>query len=894
MAAAPSSTNPIEPQGLRREEALERLAQHGPNELPAAHQRSLQRRLLDLLRQPMFALLVAATLLYLLLGDLTEGLTLAVFVLAVLVLTFWQEGRAEQAIDALQQLTQPQARVLRDGRVQTLPAREVVPGDLLLVAEGDRIAADAQLVQAQNLQVDESLMTGESVPVDKQAAKDPGSDPNTHDVHETDDSTLLLAGTHVVRGQGLARVSATGVASQIGRIGSALGQDLQAPTPLQQQTARLVRTIASVVLVLAATVVLMLGLQNGQWLPALLSGIALAMAFLPEEYSVVLTLFPALGARRLTASGVLTRRISAIETLGATTVLCTDKTGTLTENRMTVTALAAGSAHSPVIVHGAAAMLPVLDDRFHPLIEHAILASAPEPFDPMETAFHTLGRAQLQGTDRLHGERDDWQLVQAYALSPQLKAMSQVWRPHEGDNHIVSTKGAPEAVMDLCHLPAAERAQWSAVVEQLAAQGLRVLAVARGRFRGTDWPDTAHDFDFEWLGLLGLSDPLRADIAQAVAQCRSAGIRVLMITGDHPVTARVIATQAGLGQGLAQGGVGDHEVLTGTELATLDDAALAARIRQVCVCARITPEQKLRIVQALQAQGEIVAMTGDGVNDAPALRAAHVGIAMGGRGTDVAREAAALVLVDDRFASIVRGIRTGRRIFDNLRQSMRYIFAVHIPIAGMALLPLLGGWPPMLMPLHLALLELVIDPSCSVAFENEPEHPQVMQRPPRDTRAALFGPGELLLALGQGLCLLATAVAGWWWAQATLDEAGTRAMVLALLVLGNTGLMLVGRHTPGRKAEAEQPTPHEPARLRNPVAWGLAGLTVLALLMMLHASPLSTALRLAPLDARTWGVVLALVMVGTLGVLGLQRLARPARSDGNGSDIPKEGAARPR
>ena len=854
--------DPTASEGLRSEEARQRLAQYGPNALPQARQRSLMRRLLDLLRQPMFALLVAATLLYLALGDLTEGLTLAVFVLAVLVLTFWQEGRAEQAIEALQELTQPQARVVRDGRAQTIPAREVVPGDLLMVAEGDRIAADAQLLQAQNLQVDESLMTGESVPVDKQAV----------DSAAGEDHTQLLAGTHVVRGQGLAQVTATGATSQIGRIGSALGQDLQALTPLQRQTARLVRTIATVVLVLSAGVVLMLGWQNGLWLPALLSGIALAMAFLPEEYSVVLTLFPALGARRLTASGVLTRRINAIETLGATTVLCTDKTGTLTENRMTVTALAVGEAQAPAIVQGAAAVLPMLDERFHPLIEHAILASAVEPFDPMEAAFHALGQAQLKDTDHLHSAQG-WALVQAYALSPQLKAMSQVWRLSEGPDHIVSTKGAPEAVMDLCHLSAPERAHWSACVEQFAAQGLRVLAVARGRFSGQDWPATAHGFDFEWLGLLGLSDPLRADIPQAVAQCRSAGIRVLMITGDHPVTARVIAEQAGL----RSGPVSDSEVLTGTELAGLDDAALATRIRQVCVCARITPEQKLRIVQALQAQGEIVAMTGDGVNDAPALRAAHVGIAMGGRGTDVAREAAALVLVDDRFASIVRGIRTGRRIFDNLRQSMRYIFAVHIPIAGMALLPLLLGWPPMLMPLHLALLELVIDPSCSVAFENEPEHPQVMQRPPRDTRAALFGPGELLLALGQGLCLLATAVAGWWWAQGTLDESGTRAVVLALLVLGNTGLMLVGRHAPGRGGSTPPHDQTGKTRLRNPVAWSLAGLTVLALLLMLHVPTLATALQLAPLDAQAWRVVLAGVGAGTLAVVALQRLSGSGR-----------------
>jgi len=863
LSVAPSPASP-DLQGLNSEQAMRLLAERGPNALPLAQRRGLARRGLDLLRQPMFALLVAATVLYIALGDLTEGLTLAVFVLAVLVLTFWQEGRAERAIEALQALTQPQARVLRDGQVLGIAAREVVPGDLLLVGEGDRVAADARLLQAQNLQIDESLMTGESVPVDKVAVRTDNADGNAEVNAEVNaEGTQLLAGTHVVRGQGLAQVTATGPASQIGRIGSALGQDLQAPTPLQQQTARLVRTIATVVLVLAAALVLLLGLQNGQWLAALLSGIALAMAFLPEEYSVVLTLFPALGARRLTDSGVLTRRISAIETLGATTVLCTDKTGTLTENRMTVTALAAGAAQAPVIVHGAAAVLPMLDARFHPLIEHAILASAPEPFDPMEAAFHALGQAQLQGTDRLHGEQDDWQLVQAYALSPQLKAMSHVWRFDQTPQRIVATKGAPEAVMDLCHLTAAERAQWGAVVEQFAAQGLRVLAVARSRFTGDDWPASAHDFEFEWLGLLGLSDPLRADIPQAVAQCRSAGIRVLMITGDHPVTARVIAHQAGLASASSPAG----DVLTGTELATLDDATLQARIRQVSVCARITPEQKLRIVQALQAQGEIVAMTGDGVNDAPALRAAHVGIAMGGRGTDVAREAAALVLVDDRFSSIVRGIRTGRRIFDNLRLSMRYIFAVHIPIAGMALLPLLGGWPPMLLPLHLALLELVIDPSCSVAFENEPEHPQVMQRPPRDTRAALFGPGELMLALGQGLCLLAPTVAGWWWARGQLDENGTRAVVLAMLVLGNTVLMLIGRHSAGRAAAGLA----APARPGNPVAWGLAALTMLTLLLMLEWPLLAAALQLAPLEPRSWAVVAGGVLLSTLGVRVLQR-----------------------
>jgi P-type Ca2+ transporter type 2C len=839
-------------QGLTQAQAEQRLQKDGPNALPDAQRRSLWQRMRDLLSEPMFALLVIAALFYVLLGDLLEGITLAIFVIAVLALTFYQEGRSENAIEALQALSQPMARVIRAGTALPIPARELVEGDLLLISEGDRVSADAVLLSSDHLQIDESLLTGESVPVEKQA---PPDNPNPATAPpEVPSEGQVFSGTFVIKGQAVARVTATGPRSQIGRIGASLSPRTAAATPLQAQTARLVRVIASIAAALCVGLVLVLVWREGQWVPALLSGIALAMAILPEEYSVVLTIFPALGARRLAREGVLTRRITAIETLGAINVLCTDKTGTLTHNRMTVTALAAGAGHEATVASWSSANNPVLSEEFHTLLEHAILASAPAPFDPMEAAFHALGQAHLAQTEHLHR---DWTLVQTYALSPTLKAMSHVWQFDAGPDRVVSAKGAPEAVMDLCHLSPAQRAHWSMQVELMARQGLRVLAVAQGRFTGNDWPAHSHDFDFEWLGLIGLTDPLRPEIPQAVADCHHAGIRVIMITGDYPATARVIASQAGLGEG---------QTLTGDELDQLSDSALCKKILHVNVCARITPNQKLRIVQALQANGSIVAMTGDGVNDAPALRAAHVGIAMGERGTDVAREAASIVLMDDNFASIVKGIRWGRQIFDNLQKSMRYIFAIHIPIVGMALLPLLVGWPPLLLPVHLALLELVIDPACAIAFENEPAQANVMKRPPRDILAPLFGWTDMTLSMAQGLCVLFSLSLGYLWASQHVDEASTRALLFATLVLANAGLLMGPR--------TFMPHAHECRVARNPITLWIIGLNVCALLMALNVPWSLNALHFAALQPQAWAVVLACSAVSWLGVWTLSRVVR--------------------
>ncbi len=837
--------------GLSAAEAARQLAADGPNTLAGGQRRGPWEILRETLREPMFLLLLAAATLYLTIGDLLDGLTLLGFVVATLGLTLYQEGKTERAIDALRDLTSPRARVRRDGQLQRIAGSEVVRGDLLLLQEGDRVPADAWVLQADGLRVDESLLSGEAVPVGKRAARADEPEPTTHQPPGGDDLPRVFGGTLIVQGHALARVAATGAQSEIGRIGTALGEVPTELSPLHRQTSRLVRTLAWLALGLSLALMLAEGLLRGDWLQALLAGVALAMALLPQEYPVVLTVFPALGARRLAREGVLTRRIAAIETLGATTVLCSDKTGTLTANRMTVTHLAAGGAALPDRLALATLGDAPLPEAFHALVEMAILASVVDPFDPMEQAFHALGQRFLAGTEHLHR---DWRLVQTYALSPALRAMSHVWASEQQGVHTVAAKGAPEAVVDLCHLPEAQRAAIAREVDALAAQGLRVLGVARGRFEGAHWPAVEHDFDFDFVGLLGLADPLRPQVPAAVAECRQAGIRVVMITGDYPATARAIAMAAGLA---------DTDTLSGDELAGLSDAALQERMATVGVCARIAPEQKLRIVQALQRRGEIVAMTGDGVNDAPALRAAHVGVAMGQRGTDVAREAASLVLVEDDFAAIVRAIRAGRRIFDNLRKAMSYILAVHVPIAGMALLPALLGWPTLLYPMHIALLELIIDPACSLAFENEPAEGGLMQRPPRDASAPLFGGRTLGLALLQGLGVLALVMAAFAWNASRLSEPQARAFAFATLVVGNLALILSNR-------SASRPLWHS-LRTPNTTLWAVIGGATALLLVALHLPWAVGVLRFAPLPA---GELAVACLLGLLSVAWFEVIKR--------------------
>ncbi len=765
--------------GLSEEEARARLTAEGYNELPRSNRRTAFRIVLEVLREPMLALLLGGGTIYLLLGDLKDALILLAFALMAIAITVIQETRTERVLEALRDLTSPRALVIRDGTRKRIAGREVVRGDIVELVEGDRVPADAVLVRSHDVQTDESLLTGESVPVRKIARRDdvvsnerqPGGD----------DLPYVFAGSLLVRGTGVGEVIAIGAHSEIGKIGQSLSSMETESPRLQVQTRRIVRLFGAVGAVVSVLAVLLYGALRGGWFDALLAGIALGMSMLPQEFPVVLTVFMAMGAWRISAARVLTRRAAAIETLGSATVLCTDKTGTLTENRMSIAEL---RLKGGAIFRPSEAVGGTMPEDFHSLVEFGMLASAREPVDPMEKAFAELGGKLLAETEHLHGP--DWKIQQAYGLRPGLLAMSQVWRASDGrEEFVIAAKGAPEAIVDLCHLDADDVATLTVAAEAMATEGLRVLGVARASFMGSVWPGSQHDFEFEFLGLVGLADPLRPSVLEAIRECRSAGIKVVMITGDYPATARAIGRQAGLDA---------DDLMTGEELVKLTDAQVMQRVRTVDIFARIMPEQKLRIVNALKSVGEVVAMTGDGVNDAPSLKAAHIGIAMGGRGTDVAREASSIVLLDDDFGSIVKSVRLGRRIYDNLRKAMGFIFAVHVPIAGLALLPLLFGLPIVLGPIHIAFLEMVIDPVCSLVFEAETEEDDVMRRPPRSPNQPLFSRSLIGWSVVQGTLVFALVATIFVTASLRgMPEPEVRALTFFSLVFTIVSLIFVNR-----------------------------------------------------------------------------------------------------
>jgi Ca2+-transporting ATPase len=817
-------------QGLTEEEVLERLAQDGANELPSAKKRTFLHIFLEVVREPMFLMLIACGVLYLFLGDTEEALMLSGFVFVIIGITFYQEQKTERALEALRDLSSPRALVIRDGRQQRIAGREVVRDDIILITEGDRVPADAVLLSGNNVSIDESLLTGESVPVRKRPwdgrleMTRPGGD----------DLPFVFSGTMVVRGQGIARVRATGPRSEIGKIGRALQILQPEDTNLQRQTSRIVRNFAILGLSLCALVIVVFGWTRGDWLNGFLAGITLAMATLPEEFPVVLTIFLALGAWRISQHHVLTRRVPAIEMLGAATVLCVDKTGTLTLNRMTVTRIAVEDFFFEV-----KDQLISLPESLHEVVEYSILASPTDPFDPMEKAMRDLGGRALSNTEHIHR---DWTLVREYPLSDALFAMSHVWRSPDSREYVIAAKGAPEAIADLCHFDEPQLEALRGRINRMANDGLRVIGVARARFQATALPTEQHDFNFDFIGLLGLSDPVRPEVPLAVRECSAAGIRILMITGDYPGTAQNIARQIGLHP--------SAQIITGQELDEMSDAELQERIKTASIFARTVPEQKLRIVNALKANDEVVAMTGDGVNDAPALKAAHIGIAMGGRGTDVAREAAALVLLDDNFASIVRAVRIGRRIFDNLKKAMAFIFSVHIPIAGMSLIPVLLNWPLALLPVHILFLELIIDPACTIVFEMEADEVDIMNRPPRRMMERLFGRSRVITGLIQGLGVLAVVLAAYGFILLRgYGESEARMIGFVCLVIANLGLIITNRSW----------THSLPAILRIPNAalWWVSGGAIAFLTLILSVPILRDLFKFGPLHS--WELALIAV-----------------------------------
>ncbi len=768
-------------EGLSDALAAERLLSDGYNDLASGERRGFLNVVFDVVREPMFLLLIVCGSVYLALGNKGEALMLLGFVFVIVAISIAQESRTERALAALRDLSGTHATIIRSGKRQRIPGREVVRGDLLVVSEGDRVAADGVLLACSNISADESLLTGESVPVRKSPAAYPI---DTMERPGGDDLPYVFSGTLIVAGSGLARVIATGRNSEIGHISTALKTVVQERTRTQEETSRIVRVLAWAALALSVAVALTYGFTRGNFLQGILVGITLAMAILPEELPLVLTIFLGLGAWRIARERVLTRRIPAIELLGSTTVLCVDKTGTLTQNHMSLTNIVANGASFDL---GNEAVRPDLPETFHELLEFSVLASHRDPFDPMEQAIHAALQRTLAGTEH---ERKDWQPVSDYPISRTMLATSQVWRALDRDAYVVAAKGAPEAIVDLCHLDAAIAAPIVDAANALAAGGLRVLGVAKASFEGAVLPADQHDFVFSFLGLIGFRDPVRASVPQAIAQAQSAGIRVVMVTGDYPPTAIAIARQIGMRSA--------DIYVTGTDLAAMSERALEESVRNAGIFCRVVPEQKLSLVRALKADGEIVAMTGDGVNDAPALKAADIGIAMGGRGTDVARESAALVLLDDDFSSIVSAVRMGRRIFDNLRKATTFVIAAHVPIIGMSVVPVILGWPLMLLPVHILFLQLIIDPACSIVFEAEPAESTIMERPPRPQSEPLFDRRTVALGLLQGTILFAIVLAIYSIALARGDgEKVARALTFTTMVIASLGLILADRSRSG-------------------------------------------------------------------------------------------------
>ncbi|MFA5099985.1 MAG: cation-translocating P-type ATPase [Candidatus Omnitrophota bacterium] len=795
-------------QGVSEAEAALRIKKEGYNELPSQRKKNIFHILWEVVREPMLLLLIGSGTVYLVLGEVKDALMLLTFVFVVVGITFYQERKTERALEALRNMSSPRALVIRDGRQRRIAGRDVVREDVIILKEGDRVPADSIVLSCSNLSVDESLLTGESVPVRKAQGdgndilKRPGGD----------DLPFVYSGTLVVQGRGVAKVAAIGSRTEMGKIGKALQSIVEEETLLKKETGRIVRKFSFAGIVLCVLVVVIYGLTRGDWLKGVLSGLTLSMAMLPEEFPVVLIIFLTLGAWRMSKKQVLTRRTHAVETLGAATVLCSDKTGTITANSMIL---------DTVCVNGALFKIKgykgnSLPEKLHDIIEYGILASQKDPFDPIEKEVRKVGDFFLSSTEHLH---KDWKLIREYPLSKHLLALSHVWESPDKKNYIIAAKGSPEAIADLCHLDNSQQKKLMACIEQMAAQGLRVLGCAKASFTKVELPEVQHDFVFEFLGLFGFIDPVRPAVPGSIKEAHAAGMRVVMITGDYPGTAINIAGQIGLKN--------PDRCITGIELEAMSHSELRERIKDVNVFARVVPEQKLAIVNALKANGEIVAMTGDGVNDASALKAANIGVAMGERGTDVAREASALVLLNDDFSSIVHAVRLGRRIFDNLKKAVAYIFAVHVPIAGMSFLPVLFDLPMVLLPAHIAFLELIIDPACSTVFESVDEEKGIMDRPPRDLREPLFNKKAFILSLMQGMSILAV-VFGVYILALVLKKGAIEARTQAFATLVFANIILIVTNLSWSKNIFEL------LRSRNTALWLVLSAAFIALIAVLY------------------------------------------------------------
>jgi len=809
-----SNTNGNE-QGLTSAQAKKLLEKYGPNELAPPKKENFLSKVFKVVREPMFMLLIAAAVIYFILGEPGDGAVMLVFVLAIITIETVQEWKTDRTLSALKSLSAPHIRVLRDGEEKTINSAELVPGDVMMISEGVKIPADGVIIKASDLKVDESTLTGEPEGVRKTPGEPEGEGYFKNNV--------CYAGTLAVQGTASVLVTKTGAQTEYGRIGTHVAEAPDRPTPLEKQTAGLVKYAAGIAAALFVLVCLITFFNLGSSLlsfseriiQSVLSGITLAMAMIPEEFPVVLAVFLSMGAWRLARKNSLVRKLPSVETLGAVSVLCVDKTGTITKNQMEVkeTWTACG------------------DDA--DMVELMGLACETETYDPMEKAMIAYCAARDIPREHLFGG----DLMVEYPFSDETKIMGHLWE-HEG-GLVLAAKGSPESMLSICAMTEEVRAQAMEKIREMSGEGLRVIAVGKQAFgKAADMPKSLGDSSLAFCSLVGLADPPRESVRGDIEQCVRAGVRVVMITGDSGITAAAIARQIGM--------PGAERIITGAELDGMTDGELMERAADTTIFSRVTPEHKMRIVRALRDRGEVVAMTGDGVNDAPALKYADIGIAMGKRGSEVSREAADLVLLDDNFSTIVQTIRDGRRIYDNIRKAIGYIFTIHIPIALISLLaPLLGIAPAflMLLPLHVVLMELMIDPTCSIVLERQPAEADIMDRPPRMTDEKLLTGRLAVKSAVQGAAVFAAAFGAYF---AFLrggagDAALARTMGISVMLLCNVLLVLVN------SSDREYMFRTMRTLSRDKVMWAVTLGTVAVLLLIVY-SPLSALLKLTPLS----------------------------------------------
>jgi Ca2+-transporting ATPase len=804
-----------QPTGLTTTKAQTLQDKYGKNELTPQKKESFLKKTFHIICEPMFLLLIAAAVIYFVLGEPRDGAIMLIFVVGIISIDVIQEWKTDRTLNALKDLSAPHITVIRDGKEQTIASADLVPGDLMMICEGVKIPADGVIIHSNDLCINESSLTGEAEGIWKACT---GNTELCNDYWRLD---YCYAGTLVIQGSALIQVDQIGAKTEYGKIGVQVAAAPKESTPLQRQTANLVKFSAAIaaILFLLVTIFTYLNIPNHAFaeriIESILAGITLAMAMIPEEFPVVLTVFLSMGAWRLAKKQSLVRKLPSVETLGTVSVLCVDKTGTITMNQMTVQEIWA------------------LNKDESQLIETMGLGCETDAYDPMEKAMLAYCDQGGFSEKRLfNGE-----LITEYAFTNELKMMGHVW--HRNDEIVIAAKGSPERILTVCEIGEDDRKEVTAKIEEMTASALRVIAVATMKPKTkTEIPDTINDCRLTFLGLIGLADPPRQNVADDIAVCNKAGIRVVMITGDNGMTAAAIAQKIGMQS--------CNQIITGDMINDMSDEELQKKVKTCNIFSRVVPEHKMRIVKAFKNNGAVVAMTGDGVNDAPALKYADIGIAMGKRGSEVSREAADLILLDDNFTTIVETVKDGRRIFDNIRKAVGYIFTIHIPIAFSALLaPLLGINPAalMMLPLHVVLLELVIDPTCSVILERQPAERDIMNRPPRNPKEKLVNTSLLLKSVLQGIVVFAASFATYFYMlhSVDIDAATARAMGLSIIIIANLLLVQV------ISSEHDSVLQSTRRLLKDKVMWFAFGGTILMLGIILY-SPLNSFLKLSALS----------------------------------------------